>query len=286
MPLINVTLQLPGGEHQMRFDLDPGRPTESVILNFVGNGRLYEPDVAAVFARAIQPGDTVLDVGANVGIFSVLASRLAGPDGCVIGFEPAPDNLERLAANLALNDVANVTVVDRPASNRIETVVFHLNSDNDGGHSLWNPGEHPHHEKSRENAQSIVMTTTTIDAEAAQLGFAPPRLIKIDTEGAEHRVLEGAVDLLEAFEIPYIVAELHEFGLAQMGSSQAKLRGFMADFGYDTFLLYYDGSLPKLVPRGTSITSRYFLNILFSTPEDVAALWKQETHHPETKSPE
>ena len=59
----------------------------------------------------------------------------------------------------------------------------------------------------------------------------------------------------------------------------------MADLGYDTFLLYHDGSLPKLVPRGTRIESKFFLNVLFSTPDDVAALWKVETHDPRTTAP-
>ncbi len=286
MPLVNVAVNLPRGDFMMRFDLDPDRPTEGVILSYLKQGALYEPEVATLFTRAIQAGDTVLDVGANIGIFSVLASRLVGPAGTVVAFEPGPDNLERLAVNVALNDAANVTVVDHPASNAIESVTFHLNSDNEGGHSLWDPGEHPHHHKSRENARSIVTTTTTIDAEVARLGLAPPRLIKIDTEGAEHRVLQGAADLLREFEIPYIIAELHNFGLERLGSSQDVLRGCMADFGYDTFLLYTDGSLPKLVPRRTRIESPYFLNVLFSTPDDVAALWAVETHDPRARAPD
>src|SRR5580658_580640 len=286
MPLVNVTVKLPDGEHPMRFDLDPERPNEETVLSFLKGGRLYEPDVAAVFLRAIKAGDTVLDVGANVGIFSVLAARLTGADGCVVGFEPSQDNRKRLAANLALNGITNVIVVDQPASDRTGTVTFHLKSDSAGGHSLWNPCKHPDHRKSREEPQSIVMTTTTIDAEMARLRLAPPRLIKIDTEGAEHRVLAGGIKLLMQFEVPYVIAELHEFGLGQMGSSQAELRGSMANLGYDTFLLYADGSLPKLVPRGTRIASGFFLNLLFSTPDDVAALWALETHDPRTTAPQ
>jgi FkbM family methyltransferase len=285
MPLMNVTVKLPDGEHPMLFDLDPERPNEEIVLGFLKGGRLYEPDVAAVFLRAIRTGDTVLDVGANIGIFSVLAARLTGADGCVVGFEPAPANRERLAANLALNGIANVIMVEQPASDRMGTVTFHLNSDNAGGHSLWNPARHPDHQKSREEPRSIVMTTTTIDAEMARLRLAPPRLIKIDTEGAEHRVLAGAVKLLMEFKVPYVVAELHEFGLSQMGSSQAELRAFMANLGYDTFLLYADGSLPKFVPRDTRIASGFFLNLLFSTPNEVAALWTLETHDPRTTTP-
>jgi FkbM family methyltransferase len=278
-------VKLPSGEHQMRFDLDPRRYTEGVILQFLEGGRLYEPEIAEVFNRAIQPGDTVFDVGANVGIFSILAARLVGPAGCVVGFEPGPDNLERLAANIALNDLTNITVVTQPVSDRIGPVTFHLNSDNDGGHSLWDPGNHPLHPKSRANFRPIVMTTTTIDTEVARLSLAPPRLIKIDTEGAEQLVLAGAIELLREYEIPYIIAELNEIALKQLGSSQADLRGFMAELGYDTFLLYQDGSLPKLVPRGTRIESHWIINLLFSTADDVAALWRLEKHDPRTTVP-
>jgi FkbM family methyltransferase len=285
MPLVNVTLNLPDGERPMRFDLDPERPNEETVLGYLNGGRLYEPDIAAVFLRAIRPGDTVLDIGANVGIFSVLAALLTGTGGCVVGFEPEPDNRERLAANLALNGINNVIVVDQPASDRTGNVTFHLNSDSAGGHSLWNPGKHPDHRKSREEPRSIVMTTTTIDVEMARLRLAPPKLIKIDTEGAEHRVLAGAIKLLMEFKVPYVIAELHEFGLSQMGSSQAELRGFMANLGYETFLLYADGSLPKFVPRATGIASGFFLNLLFSTLDDVAALWPLETHDPRTTVP-
>jgi hypothetical protein len=87
------------------------------------------------------------------------------------------------------------------------------------------------------------------------------------------------------FKVPYVIAELHEFGLSQMGSSQAGPRGFMANLGYDTFLLYADGSLPRFVPRDTRIASGFFVNLLFSTPDDVAALRKLETHDPRATAP-
>jgi FkbM family methyltransferase len=271
----------------MRFDLDPERPSDRNVLGFLQHGKLYESDVAAVFQRAIQPGDTVLDVGANVGVgmFSVLAGMLAGPDGRVVGFEPEATNRERLAAHLALNEIANVTVVNQPVSDRIEDAIFHLNSDNDGGHALWDPAQLPANRRSRENPRPTVARTTTIDAEMARMGLAPPRLIKIDTEGAEHRVLAGASGLLREFEVPYIIAELNEFGLGQLNSSQAALRRCMSELGYDTFVLFHDGSLPKLIPPTTRIASRFFVNLLFSTQEHVAALWPVENFDARATSP-
>ncbi len=110
-------------------------------------------------------------------------------------------------------------------------------------------------------------------------------MVKIDTEGAEHLVLRGAEALLTERETPYIIAELHGFGLERMGSSQAGLRAFMAAHGYETFLLYWDGSLPKLVPARTRIEGAGFLNLLFSTPEHVAALWRVERFDPRAVPP-
>jgi FkbM family methyltransferase len=259
-----------------RLDLDPARPSELVILKTISGGHYYEPDITSLMLRAIQPGDTVLDIGANIGVFTLLASRLAGTTGRVVAFEPAPEVLQRLTANLARNDSGNVMVVEQPVSDRIEDTVLYLNSDNEGGHSLWDPGQFPFNNKSRMAPRPMAIRTTTIDAEIARLNLRPPKVIKIDTEGAEHRVLAGAAGLLKGFKAPYIVAELHEFGLGQMGSSPADLRAFMASLGYETFLLSWDGSLPKLVPQGTTIVSSHFVNVLFSTIEAVGALWPSE----------
>jgi hypothetical protein len=110
--------------------------------------------------------------------------------------------------------------------------------------------------------------------------LAPPKVIKIDTEGAEHTVLRGARDLLASHLVPYVVAEILEFGLAEMGSSQAALRGFMAEHGYSTFGIYSGGAMPKLIPPATELTSDFIINILFSTIDDVAKLWPVENFAP------
>jgi len=120
---------------------------------------------------------------------------------------------------------------------------------------------------------SISMQATTIDAEIERLGSGIPRLIKIDTEGAEHRVLAGARTLLTDRKVPFIIAELHEFGLEKMNSSQQALRQFMEGFGYSTFGLYFDGALPKLIPAGSHLVAPHIINILFSTPEELGKRW-------------
>ena len=264
----------------IRLDLDPALPADSNIMRFVAGGRFYEPDVSRVLLRVLREGDTFIDVGGNVGFFTTLAAALVGPNGRVVSFEPDPGNTARLRHNIGLNAFGNVTVVDRPALAASGTVDFYLNGDDSGGSALWDPGEYPDNARSRQSPNRLSLHGTTIDAELARLGLSDIRLLKIDTEGAEHNVLRGATRLLRHGGVPFVVCELHEFGLERMGSSQAALRAEMAAFGYDTFMLHYDGSLPRLIPAPSRIATTYVCNILFSTREAVGACWPEYLHQP------
>ena len=135
---------------------------------------------------------------------------------------------------------------------------------------MWNLGEHPANPKGRERPIEISVPATTLDDELRQCGLAAARPIKIDTEGAEQQVLQGATGHLADRKIPFIVAELHEFGLAKLGNSQQSLRGLMEGLGYSTFGLYYSTSIPKFIPPGSQIRSPFIVNLLFSTPERIA----------------
>ncbi|PWC40445.1 FkbM family methyltransferase [Azospirillum sp. TSO35-2] len=285
MPVITITLDLPDrptGDRVLRIalDLDERFSNERTIGDCVRNGRFYEPDVSLALIRLVRDGDCAVDVGANAGFFTVLLGALTGPSGRVLGIEPGANNLPRLRANVALNRFDHVTVSDRPATDREGPVSFFINSDDSGGNALWDPGHYPSNRRSRENPVAHTLQATTLEKAVAEAGLPTPRLIKIDTEGAEQRILEGAGALIRDHTVPYVIAELHEFGLERMGCSQASLRSLMEGCGYSAFLLQRDGSLPKLIPPGTSIQSRYFLNLLFSTPEDVSAGWPTEHHEP------
>lgn len=252
------------------------RALDKTIFEPIDRGVMYEADVAHVMMRALRAGDIAVDVGANIGFFSVLMGAAVAPGGRVIAFEPEAANLDRLRANIAASKLANIEIICQPASDCAGQARLYLNSDSSGGHALWDPGAFPKNARSQAQRRVVEMTATTLDRELLRLGVSAPRLIKIDTEGAERRVLAGTVELLRAHVVPYIVAELHEFGLLQLGSSQEDLRRFMEGFGYSTFALFYDGSLPKLIPPQTRLESPNFLNLLFSTIEDVGQLWHSE----------
>ncbi len=273
--IVDIKLRHPAGHAiAWKMDLDPDFVSDQHIAQYVDKQACYEPDVAWVLMRALRPGDNAVDVGACVGFFTLLMSRLVGLHGHVISVEPADDNLLRLAENVLLNPVApgesNIAIVEQPLSVRAEVTKFWYSRDSSGGHALWNPAVWHENVKTQELSDCAVMESTTLN----RITPSPCRLIKIDTEGAEEKILQGAVTVLSQQHPPFIVTEMNAFGLEQMGCSPDSLRAYMRLFGYDTFMLYMDGAVPEMVPPRKSIACDHIYNVLFSTPADVASIWQ------------
>lgn len=161
-----------------------------------------EPAVLEALARYLSPGAIVLDVGANIGFLTLVASRLVGPTGHVYACEPLPSNVQLLRANLESNDVRNVTVVDVALGARSERrrLAVELAGDGPLRAALALPGE---------TLGGPMVDVVTADALLASGRCATPDLVKIDVEGAEVEVLEGMQRLL-TFRRPVIVCEIHE----------------------------------------------------------------------------
>lgn len=166
-----------------------------------------EPEQTSAFVEAIRPGSAFFDIGANVGYYTVLASRLVGGDGRVIAFEPVPRNLEFLRRHLELNCLANVTVVPMAVSDNCGTAGFSLGLDTAMGH-IGEDGE-------------ITVETTTLDHMVDQLGCGPD-VVKIDVEGSEIEVLTGAAETLRTHK-PMIFLSTHSNKLRE--DCLAHLRG-------------------------------------------------------------
>lgn len=280
MPIADLQIRSRARSLGMKIDLDPARANEAWIMKFLERGAYYEPDIARLMCDTVDEGDVVVDVGANAGFFTALMGMLVGRHGRVLSFEPGENNLARLRNNIALNALSNVELITKPASDAAGTVSFYLNADDTGGNAMWDPATFEGNDKSAASRQVQTLEATTIDAEFERLSLPTPKFIKIDTEGAELKVLAGCKHLLEGRKVPFVVTEYHPFGLEKMGASPQELRGFMESRGYATFVLYYDGSLPRLIPPGTDIVIPCFVNVLFSTPEYLARYYKSYFHHP------
>lgn len=156
-------------------------------------GRAYEAETVALFAAALRPGATVVDVGANHGYFTVLAASLVGPAGRVEAFEPNPAVAAALAEVLARNGLAGRVPVHRVAlAEREGEAEFFVSVSpvNDGLSSLLASSDALEHGVIRTD-RSIRVPTRRFDDFAAEAGVGRVDLLKIDVEGAEALVLRG-----------------------------------------------------------------------------------------------
>ena len=114
-------------------------PTDKVItptILVIGN---WEPAETAWFLRIVKPGDTIVDVGANVGYYTIIGSRLVGDKGKVYAFEPEPAKFELLEKNVRLNGLTNVVLERKALSNRKGTLKLFIADKNKGDHRIYQP---------------------------------------------------------------------------------------------------------------------------------------------------
>jgi FkbM family methyltransferase len=176
-------------------------PISHAHLGGIAFGAL-ETAVQEALVRHLGPGGVLYDVGANVGFFSLLGARLAGPAGHVYAFDPAPDNAAAIRRNAALNALENVSVIAKAVSagagtGRLQVV------DDQSWSKLAEYGAHPLTER------VLKVELVAVDDLVAAGEARPPTVVKIDVEGAELAVLEGMRATIDAYR-PAIICELHD----------------------------------------------------------------------------
>lgn len=285
MTLRTYNMTINKREIVLRMDVDLACTSEWWIDDHFNNNLIYEQEVALLMAQALRPGDVAIDVGANIGFFSLFMAQFVSEAGKVIAFEPGEKLLTKLNYNISLNpDLRNIEVVSHPLWCRQEVVTYWEDTDSGGGgNALWDPGLFVDNKKSAANPLPTEMDATTLDF---QFLYTEPRLIKLDTEGSEQRILEGGCKLLDRARPPFIITEMNPFGMEQMGCSAETYREFMQSYGYDMFFMHTNGMMPTLIPRKTRIS--YYngvavFNALFSTPDALAELWPLLPFPPEYK---
>jgi FkbM family methyltransferase len=166
-----------------------------------------EPEVQSALAELIEPGQTVYDVGANIGFFTILCSRLVGPHGSVYAFEPIPENLVTLRHNIALNRLTNVVVVEQALSSSTGTAEMFV-SPWSAFHSLDVAGASKRENHGPDGGQ-VTVETVTLDEFVQRDGVSAPDLVKLDVEGAELLVAEGMRETLRTVQ-PLLLVEVHD----------------------------------------------------------------------------
>lgn len=199
----------------------------------------------------VAPGRTVIDVGANLGFFTLHFARWTGPGGRVIAIEAEQHNFLSLARRVERAGYASiVTTVHAAAAERSGELRLALNADNPADHRLA--------------AAGVAVRATTVDALVEATGWQAVSLIKIDVQGAEGRVLAGAAGTLRRFR-PALFLEIDGQGLQFAGSSAAELLRQLQDEGYRPHALERGGVSAALAPGAVEerVRARGYADFLF-----------------------
>lgn len=175
-----------------------------------------EFEVALLMHEFVRPGWVVYDLGANIGIYSMLYSKLVGNTGKVVSFEPLPANLMDLKENLELNSCRNVSIRSMAVGKVRTQCMFEIGQNNTEG-KLVNDD--------LATSSRIAVEVETLD-ELVKTGLPLPDLIKVDIEGGEADALEGAEQLISTRK-PALFVELHT------PEQDRRVGAFLSKHGYD-----------------------------------------------------
>lgn len=163
----------------------------------------YEPDLQEAARQLIQPGMVVYDVGANVGYISLMAARLAEEGGHVYSFEALPANVERLKANIDLNDLAGrANAIHAAVTDRTGEAVFLAHESGAMGKAKGSAGRQEYY------AGELRVPAIALDDFVYPQGNPPPQVVKMDIEGGEGMALRGMEKVLANIR-PIFMIELH-----------------------------------------------------------------------------
>ena len=217
----------------------PLRGSRFILGTLAGGGagatvyfNMIETEQTAALINTLSDGQVLFDVGANVGYYTILGSRLVGPRGKVIAIEPVLRNLVYLYRHVALNKAINVSVISAACFDTLSLTTFSLGQN-------YATGYLSNSDRGRTNSKedSFLVPTVTIDAVVQQLGTSPG-VIKVDVEGAELSVLKGAqVTLREAR--PRILLSTHSEAL------RFTCLAYLTELGYVVEVLSHDKNNPS-----------------------------------------
>lgn len=178
----------------------------------------------------LKPGDVFIDIGANIGLFSLIAAKRIGNSGKVYAFEPNPIVSTRLAENIKLNRFNNIIRIQAAISDEEGEFPFYLSQD---GYDAWNSFARPVAGDNfiTENVKSIRWDDFAKDHNL----IGSVTMMKIDVEGWEIRVLKGAINTLSRKDAPVLIVEFTEEAAVSAGTSCKELYYGLEDLGYRIF---------------------------------------------------
>ncbi len=215
----------------MKFRCEPGT---AHALSYFFKGTEYDNwHVMKFISRVLQRGDIFIDVGANIGLFTLLAASKVGENGKILSVEPIKQNLHYLYTNIKINNLQNVLVKEAALADKFQDINFSV--EDVSSHAI-EPG-----------SEGQLIACITLDSLSDELADDHFVLTKIDTEGMEYSVLKGGVNLMKNSMLPVIIFEMNGQH-SRYGVDILDFEKFLFENNY--FYGFYDENLKVLTLDG------------------------------------
>jgi FkbM family methyltransferase len=211
--------------------------------DFCGRAMLddsFEKSERRFVESVLRKGMTVLDIGAHHGLYTLLASRKVGPQGCVVAFEPSTRERNTLRRHLRLNRCKNVRVEDVALGREAGSGELYVVEGIQTGCNCLRPPN------IAEPTTKIAVEICTLDQRLERLGIQQVDFVKIDAEGAELEVFIGARRLFERQPRPVILVEVHDTRTIAWGYRSREIVAFLRKRGYRCFVLSEHAALEPM----------------------------------------
>jgi len=219
------------------FSIEVHDSSDQFLSRYVMETGMYEPTETIAVVRLLSNTVDFVDLGANVGWYTLIAGTSLRGRGRVHSFEPDPENFAKLSANIARNGLDNVAIHRCAISDRAGNSLLYRAIDNLGDHRLYDSGD---------GRATVPVEVRTLDS-YTDISLERPVIVKMDTQGSEMRILRGMNALLSTHPNEVlIVSEFWPKGLVNNGSTPQEMIEFLVAAGFSALLI--DSQRNALVP--------------------------------------
>lgn len=193
------------------------------------NSGIWEAFETRLFINRLKPGSVFVDVGANIGYYTVIAAELVGETGRIYAFEPERENFKLLQKNTGQSTCRHVILTHAGLSNRNSTAQLFLSDDNLGDHRLYDRGNR--------QSQQVNLLAGDDFFSGQHIDF-----LKIDTQGAEYQVIDGLKHTIQDnLDHLDMVVEFWPWGLLEAGNSARELIELIRPFNFNIYIIDHVG---------------------------------------------
>lgn len=212
--------------HRLSDQIEIKLYSDSILSKFIFDD--FETDEIKFLNKYLSEGDIFLDIGANIGLFSLHASKRVGSEGMVYAFEPATKTYGRLVDNIRINGIGNVKPIRIGLSNEDDILELNVSTN---GHEAWNTFVSSNDSKFSLKEEVQVRSLDNFILEQG-IDISRISLIKLDVEGFEINVLKGSTSLLKTLDAPAFMVEFTDENAVNAGNCCHELYKYLLPFGY------------------------------------------------------